>query len=80
MKHKPQQRLSFERPEAIKILLEAIAPFMVSKRPQAELLLRAIEHRISVANTAGIGDDATLQDFAYLMGWINKRGPALKEN
>lgn len=43
--HKPQWRITFKTRGAVHALLAAIFPYLVTKRPQAELMLRAISYR-----------------------------------
>jgi|SRR5882724_1185026 len=42
---KPQHRVSFHSRASCDAILRAVLPYLVTKRPQAELMLRALVHR-----------------------------------
>ena len=62
---KPQGRITINSRLQIRTLLTALLPYLITKRSRAELMLRAIEHRLSIG-----------QGHARRPGWI----PAVKDS
>jgi hypothetical protein len=80
---KEQQTITFASKADVKIILEAVLPYLVNKRPQAELVLRALAHRygsdvraILYRNSARIPlrMDETFREMAASIKTMNRRG------
>lgn len=85
---KEQQRITFGAKADVRLVLEAVFPYLVNKRPHAELTLRALHHRygnnvskLLFRNAGGLPVrlDAEFHNMARDIRRLNQRGLATKE-